>query len=243
MRSKVCVRCNQDKPLGDYYRRAKAADGLSAACKPCLADRRRERRGMTDDDRAAESLSLATRATKVCGSCGIEKSRPEFSKLARNRDGLDAWCKTCKSAYSSRHYRANAQTRAAQARAWREANADTFKAAQQAYYLAHKPEFEARWKAWSAANPERRQEIHRRRRARLARVSVGSVDLDALWTGACGICGSAIDPDLRAPDPMSRSIDHIVPISRGGAHAQANLQWAHLVCNIRKGARMPDNAA
>ena len=33
---------------------------------------------------------------------------------------------------------------------------------------------------------------------------------------------------------------HIIPLALGGTHEAANLQWAHLICNIRKGARMPD---
>jgi 5-methylcytosine-specific restriction endonuclease McrA len=53
----------------------------------------------------------------------------------------------------------------------------------------------------------------------------------------CGICGHAIDPDLRWPDPMSVSLDHVVALANGGDHSAANLQAAHLVCNIRKGAR------
>ena len=63
---------------------------------------------------------------------------------------------------------------------------------------------------------------------------------DSLWTGACGICSRPMDRDLRHPDPFSKSIDHIIPLALGGTHEAANLQWAHLICNIRKGARMPD---
>lgn len=46
-----------------------------------------------------------------------------------------------------------------------------------------------------------------------------------------------MDKQLKWPNPMSKSVDHTVPISRGGTHEQTNLTWAHLVCNMRKGAR------
>lgn len=52
----------------------------------------------------------------------------------------------------------------------------------------------------------------------------------------CGICHKTIDKRLAYPDPMSVSLDHIVPLSRGGTHSLANAQAAHLVCNCRKGA-------
>ncbi len=55
---------------------------------------------------------------------------------------------------------------------------------------------------------------------------------------ACGLCGEVVDPDLAYPDPMSKSLDHVLPLSRGGAHVESNVQLAHLSCNIRKGARV-----
>lgn len=55
------------------------------------------------------------------------------------------------------------------------------------------------------------------------------------WT--CGICAEPVDADLAWPDPMSVSLDHIVPVSAGGAHAPENAQCSHLVCNVQKGAR------
>lgn len=38
------------------------------------------------------------------------------------------------------------------------------------------------------------------------------------------------------PHPMSPTIDHIVPLSRGGHHVYDNLQLACWGCNVRKGA-------
>lgn len=55
------------------------------------------------------------------------------------------------------------------------------------------------------------------------------------WT--CGICAEPVDRDLRFPDPMSVSLDHIVPLALGGDHSRANTQCAHLTCNVRKGAQ------
>lgn len=57
------------------------------------------------------------------------------------------------------------------------------------------------------------------------------------WT--CGICSEPIDASLAYPAPLSLSIDHIVPLSRGGSDTRANVQAAHLDCNIRKGPHGP----
>ena len=54
---------------------------------------------------------------------------------------------------------------------------------------------------------------------------------------ACGICGGAVEAGRRHPDPMSPSVDHVIPWSRGGANEPGNCQLAHLVCNLRKNDR------
>ncbi len=42
----------------------------------------------------------------------------------------------------------------------------------------------------------------------------------------------------RRPDLMTPSIDHVVPLSRGGSNHPSNLQLAHLLCNLSKGNRI-----
>ena len=38
-------------------------------------------------------------------------------------------------------------------------------------------------------------------------------------------------------DPLSLSVDHVIPLSKGWEHSYSNTQPAHLVCNLKKGAR------
>ena len=54
----------------------------------------------------------------------------------------------------------------------------------------------------------------------------------------CGLCDGPVDKTLRWPDPQSPSLDHILPLSRGGHHARENCQLAHLRCNLRKNNRI-----
>lgn len=42
------------------------------------------------------------------------------------------------------------------------------------------------------------------------------------------------------PDPRSLSIDHIIPVTRGGDDVRTNVQAAHFVCNASKGNRGSD---
>jgi predicted nucleic acid-binding Zn ribbon protein len=49
--------------------------------------------------------------------------------------------------------------------------------------------------------------------------------------GRCGICHQ---PVRAKKGPMRPSIDHIVPLSRGGTHELSNVQLAHYRCNLQK---------
>ena len=79
------------------------------------------------------------------------------------------------------------------------------------------------------------------RRARLKDAfveSFHSIEIYERDNWLCGICGTQIDPAAKLPDQMSASVDHIIPISRGGTHERANAQAAHLFCNVSKGAKV-----
>lgn len=59
----------------------------------------------------------------------------------------------------------------------------------------------------------------------------------------CGICGKPvdksrpfIDPATGKPDPWAKSVDEIVPVTRGGSPIDRdNCRLAHRDCNIRRG--------
>lgn len=55
----------------------------------------------------------------------------------------------------------------------------------------------------------------------------------------CGICQDQerpVNPRADAPRALSKSIDHVIPLADGGAHARANVRIAHLWCNLEKNA-------
>lgn len=54
----------------------------------------------------------------------------------------------------------------------------------------------------------------------------------------CALCGMPLDKRLKYPDPMSISIDHIIPVALGGRSTIDNLQATHLICNKVKGKKV-----
>jgi excisionase family DNA binding protein len=51
--------------------------------------------------------------------------------------------------------------------------------------------------------------------------------------GRCGICGEQVDPAFA-------TLDHIIPIGRGGKDEEDNCQLAHAHCNASKQARLEE---
>lgn len=88
-----------------------------------------------------------------------------------------------------------------------------------------------------------------KRLKRMANVLVDKdIDLKRLYKrdkGKCAICGDTCDwDDFIVKDDVFiagnnyPSIDHIVPLSKGGLHAWDNVQLAHRFCNSKKGKRV-----
>ena len=53
----------------------------------------------------------------------------------------------------------------------------------------------------------------------------------------CQLCLKPVDP-LTTDSRWRASLDHVMPMSKGGAHTYANLQLAHVSCNSRKHAKV-----
>lgn len=60
----------------------------------------------------------------------------------------------------------------------------------------------------------------------------------------CGICGKPVDKSLKYPDPMSATVDHIIPIKKNGDPVSLdNLQLAHRYCNRMKSDKLMKDTA
>lgn len=146
---------------------------------------------------------------KICSTCSLDLLIEEYSKRGNLTQSK---CKKCEREYRMARY-----------------------------YEKHQESKEAARLA-SRNYAESRRDAAKRYRA--LKKSQHVEDVESLkvferdqWT--CGICNQVIPMQDKWPDPQSASIDHIVPLSLGGAHSYQNIQAAHLVCNMRKGDAMP----
>lgn len=50
----------------------------------------------------------------------------------------------------------------------------------------------------------------------------------------CAYCRAPLQPDAEVGDPFKLTLDHVVPIDRGGAHSAENVVCSCFQCNLRK---------
>lgn len=109
------------------------------------------------------------------------------------------------------------------------------------YYHANKDEQRARMKLYVQKNRAKLlpmwQRNYLKRRAKLANVlseRYEKLDVYKRDNGLCYICSQVIDVLLEWPHPKSFSIDHIIPLSKGGDNTLNNVASTHLRCNLSK---------
>lgn len=182
---------------------------------------------------------------------------PKYREECQARSKAHYWADPEADRALSKAWReANPERKRASDRAWADANRERKHAKDRAYYQANKAKAHAYAKARIAANPEKHREYDRtwrrrnpekvrelsremkdRRRARLQGAFVAKVnraDIYARDGYTCQLCGRKVNMNLVYPHPKSASLDHILPLSKGGTHEPKNVQLAHRICNMRK---------
>lgn len=78
-----------------------------------------------------------------------------------------------------------------------------------------------------------------RRQSKTAKPSRVVVEhLVAVYGAVCYLCTEAIDLDAPRTSRMGATVDHIVPLAKGGTDDFENLQLAHWICNNRKSDKL-----
>ena len=135
---------------------------------------------------------------------------------------------------------------------YRATKAEWMKVYSRKYYLAHRDKWlergrrkvetgaaKAAWYRAMALKPEKYRLIGRKkagvRRARRKNAFIEPVDAKVVFDRDGGVCGICLQPVLPG---QAWHVDHIEPLSKGGAHSYDNAQLAHAGCNMSKSARI-----
>jgi 5-methylcytosine-specific restriction endonuclease McrA len=102
------------------------------------------------------------------------------------------------------------------------------------YYLRNRELIYEKQLDWQRNNRSKDIMYEHRRKALLRENFVEDVDIEQLYLRDEGTCQLCKQPCSKA----EWSIDHIIPLSRGGEHSYENTQLAHRSCNSRKGNKI-----
>ncbi len=214
----ICSKCEIDKPETDFSEDVRNKSGRRGDCKKCQRLHRKiydtVNAGRIKKNRKAYCLINRKKAReygKAYRLANLEKER------ARDKA----------------YYLANREKEKARQKVYRSINSKKIKA----YCLANVEKIKAYGKAYRLANPEKRLANKRKRKAlelNCYHEPYSDAHIFERDGWICGICGQKINKRLKWPNPQSKSIDHIIALSKGGADAPINLQAAHLRCNKKK---------
>lgn len=262
---KRCSHCRETKPIAMFQLNAAMRDGFQHECRTCRAarqktehtrqqDRERYRKVMADPEAAARRREarrlwnaanpekVKTFARRVYASSGKKRQAAwATADRERNPEKYAERHKRYKAEHSDRlndsRRRTREKTREQRLKynaEYREKNRDALNAKGREYRERNRQRELERSRQYHAKRPEvayKNTLAYRARKRGAFEEAVEPLVVFERDKWRCHLCG-------RKVSRRHASIDHVVPLSKGGAHSYANCKTAHLKCNMSKGAKV-----
>jgi 5-methylcytosine-specific restriction endonuclease McrA len=188
---------------------------------------------------------------KICTKCSSELELSEFGRNCSRKDGHTAQCKSCSRVEDRERYQRDPEKRRAQvrktyatnegyrekvksdARKWERANPEKVVAKNARLYQRDGERIRVRNRSYQKANKPRFAALAAARRARALRAEGGHTADDRLEVlrsngGLCAYCN----------ENEATTVDHIIPLKRGGSNSKKNLWPACQPCNSSKHVKL-----
>jgi len=219
---KRCTKCGQVKPFSEFCKNRRRKGGLSSHCKAC-------RRAYYTPRPAV--LPLGPNDVKRCTKCGETKPVSEFIADSRYRLGYMSHCRECgrkmrRSWYArnKEHARQYRQKHAARDKRlhkrWRQDNIEKCRGYTRRWFRTLKGRAYARHKQHQRHALQKRSDV----------TAEWLLKLESRQS-TCAYCGRPFSSVLRP------TIDHVMPLSKGGTHTKKNIVLCCQSCNSEKGNR------
>lgn len=182
---------------------------------------------------------IKNQSEKRCPKCRIRKSRSEFCRDNRTKDGLCSECRSCRSTLAKQYRQEHKKRITEYSKKYRQKNKEKESIRHKIYEIAHKKEKAFRMKIYrqtEAGKASRRKDKYRRRALELC-VDHESFDpAEVLKRDGyiCQHCGKKTRPGYNQYHPLYPNVDHIIPLSKGGPNTKLNTQCLCHQCNLEK---------
>jgi len=228
--SKTCNKCKQTLSLDNFGNHSYASDGLRSWCKKCNHEASKSyRKNNPEKVRETKRNWAAKNKDKKAASDKkyYEKNKEHISEYQKKyrQDNYERLQE------GSKKYRLeNKEKKAATDRAWAQANKDKVNENSRRYRQRHPEKQNEIHRNYNQRNPNVWRTIAQNRRTRKLENGLFKVtikDMNNILTKPCAYCGSK----------KQITLDHVIPISRGGTHSIGNLLPACKSCNSKKHAK------
>lgn len=167
---------------------------------------------------------------KICPACKTEKDISEFGKDKQTKSGIACYCSDCHNERTRSYYRKNTEIVCARTKK---------------YYFDNLEKYSEWQRQWNAKHPEKIKEYNAKypkmypekytAKAELRHARKMSAPGDGVteeqWHYVLELYGRQC---LKCRETERITMDHVVPLSRGGAHDVSNIQPLCMSCNCRK---------
>lgn len=172
----------------------------------------------------------------VCRICNMPKSPSEFESDARMKSGIRTECHACHKAAKLAAYHRRKGEIAARRKAIYDADPIPYRLKALDTYYRCGMAWSERRRQYRRAHPEKNRAYNHARRAALLK-SIGHHDAGDIRSifnrqrGHCFWCGVKLAGDFE--------VDHVIPLTRGGANYPENIVIACCFCNRSKHNKLP----
>lgn len=230
--TRTCRKCGKDKPLNEFGWRDREKTARRTECSDCLAAYRQAYREANRDALAAKS-----RARYAQNRDAAKAQQAQYREANREtlRERNARWKAKNREAHLSRRralYAQNAETERAKRKAYVEANRESVRASLRRSYKKRAPERRKRRRDYVRRNWFVLIGARYEALARKYRFDPVNTLTEQEWQaivdahdGLCAYCKT----------DRGNTIDHVLPVSRGGQHTKDNVLPACTSCNSSKG--------
>ncbi len=207
---------------------------------------------------------------RYCNKCSQVKCHRAFSKDRKGKFGLSSWCKECVkshqqanldrinerrrenrrekadhyNAYNREYHRKNPEPKKARDHKYRSEHIEELNAYIRNYKRtnqAYKEKRQEHDREYRRLHPEQNAQYFHNRRARKQQTG-GSFTVKE-WRKLCAHYGWACLRCGRKEPEIALTVDHVIPLSKGGTNSIDNIQPLCISCNTSKGTTIIDYRA
>lgn len=175
--------------------------------------------------------------TKICKNCNIKKNIDMFADNKRGLMGKQSQCKECLAKKAREKYQVNRDSEVERSKKWNKNNASKVAENMRKYRVLKKEQYLKNRKEWQLKNPDKvkiyNARKHAKRRCSIEKTEFKLTEIE--WNNIiinqkykCFYCLKK----MKKP-----TIDHVIPLAKGGSHSKENIVASCLTCNCSKGKK------